>query len=127
MSCKSTVLCVERRTEILDEVTASLADAGYDVVRTASAELAKRALQEQHVDAVLIQASLPNVNVTRFRQQVRESAGEIPVLVFHGSGEVLRAQLRVLDAWVHESHLEPAPDLFSLAVAEYVAKGYGAS
>ena len=104
--CRPTVLCVENRRGLLDEISHLLADAGYDVVGTTSSEWALQMVHSRPVDGILIDLFLREPTAAGLRDQIRQSLPDVPILLFHGEGTLLTLQLQVLEAWMTRAQRE---------------------
>ena len=99
---KPTVLCVKTRHSLLDEAARLLAEAGCDVIGTASAESALQLVRTRPVDGVMIDLFLREPAANVLRDDIRALQPGVPVLVFHG-GALLKLEVEVLMAWIHRA------------------------
>jgi CheY-like chemotaxis protein len=100
MHCR--VLVADDDPDLLQQVLASLTDAGAEAVGAASgAELLERLAEEGPFDLVITDLSMPWFTGFQVTHSVREAGLEIPVIVMTGHrGAALRDQVRSLGARV---------------------------
>lgn len=123
---KPTILCVENRRDLLDEMSRMLADAGYDVLATTSGESALELVHSGPVDGVLIDLLVRDPVANTLRDEIRRTLPAVPILLFHGDKTLLTLHLNVLTAWIRRARREvgkAGEDPFAVALEEYGAVG----
>lgn len=82
---KPTILCVENRRDLLDEMSRMLADAGYDVLATTSGESALELVHSGPVDGVLIDLLVRDPVANTLRDEIRRTVPPFPSCCFTGT------------------------------------------
>ena len=117
---KPTVLCVQTRNGRLEETAHVLADAGFEVIGTASADCALEFTSRRRVNGVMIDMFLREPEASVLRDEMRRILPGVPVLLFHG-GHLLKLEVEILSAWIHRAERDArySQDEFARALTEY--------
>jgi CheY-like chemotaxis protein len=99
-----TILCVDADSSELSSVKAAAEQAGYEVLTAASGQEGLALCAARHVDGVLLDPRLPDMDGTAFRHQLQRISPDIPLLVYDGA-DAASMPLRCMDAYLQN----PAP------------------
>ena len=103
-----TILVVEDEPAIRELLAVNLADAGYDVRTAEDAESARRMLDGEQPDLVLLDWMLPGLSGLAFAKQLRSDARtrELPIIMVTARGDEAD-RVAGLEAWVDDYVTKP--------------------
>lgn len=104
MTNAAPILCVENRRTELEELSARLSSSGYSVVGALSAADALDVIHSKPIEGVLINSCLHDADAMELRERMQQVAPELPILLFHGSGDLREAQITVFEAYIEHHH-----------------------
>lgn len=112
------ILCVDAHRSGLDSVKAAAEEAGYEVVTAATARQGLELFAAQHIDGVLPDPRLPDMDGAAFSRELERIKPNVPLLVYDGPVEATHMPLRCMDAFLQN----PAPPDALLARASRAAQ-----
>ncbi len=83
---KARLLVIDDEAMVRDSMVAYLEDSGYQVDAVDSGQAGLLILEQQHIDLVLCDLRMPNLDGLEVLQQVKERTDNIPVIVVSGAG-----------------------------------------
>ncbi len=109
------ILCVDAHSSELSSIKAAAERAGYEVVTAATGRQGLELFTAQHIDGVLLDSRLPDMDGATFSRRLERLKPEVPLLVY--DGPVDDTPLRCMDAYLQN----PAPPDALLARAASAA------
>jgi CheY-like chemotaxis protein len=94
------VLCVDDDELLLDLLQEVLAGHGFHSLTTTNGREALRLLEQNPVDAVILDYSMPDMNGEAVAVGVRTVTPHIPIILFSGSLDIPPSTLQLTDAFV---------------------------
>ena len=94
------VLCVEDRTSWLRVLQERLEESGYEVIPAESGTEGIRLFATEHIDGVLLEAELSDLDSLVVREEMHRLRPKIPVLLFAGIGRSTSKLLQFFDHYV---------------------------
>lgn len=113
-----TILCVDAHSSGLSSVKAAAEEAGYQVLTAATGQQGLALFAAQHIDGVLLDPRLPDMDGTAFRHELQRLQPDVPLLVYDGPAEATNMPLRCMDAFLRN----PAPPDALLARAAVASR-----
>ncbi len=95
------VLCVEDRPSWLRVLQERLEQSGYEVIPAESGTEGIRLFTTEHIDGVLLEAELSDLDSLAVREEMHRLRPKIPILLFAGVGRSTSMLLQFLDQYVH--------------------------
>lgn len=107
-----TVLCVEHRSQYLQEMRSVLQQAGYDVVCATTGSQAMFEFSRRTFDGVLLEYDLPDGSGSLLRDEMMRMKPKLPIILITGGERQISFLLRFFESFIlhpQQERKQPMP------------------
>jgi CheY-like chemotaxis protein len=103
----ATILCIDDEQTALELRQALLKSAGYKVVAAKCGADGIKAFRSQHVDAVVLDYWMSEMNGMQVAREIRKLNSTVPIIILSAYGELLDESLGIADLWIRKGEEDP--------------------